>query len=53
MFSGLFFLSAIYVCYVNVVCLAPVNESGVPGVRLTQRAPDWWESARFQAVCLA
>jgi hypothetical protein len=19
----------------------------------TQRAPDWWESARFQAVCLA
>jgi len=21
--------------------------------RLTQRAPDWWESARFQAVCAA
>jgi hypothetical protein len=21
--------------------------------RLTQRAPDWWESARFQAVCVA
>jgi len=21
--------------------------------RLTQRAPDWWESARFQAVFLA
>lgn len=20
---------------------------------LTQRAPDWWESARFQAVCVA
>ena len=19
---------------------------------LTQRAPDWWESARFQAVCV-
>ena len=22
-------------------------------IRPTQRAPDWWESARFQAVCLA
>src|SRR3989304_134035 len=22
-------------------------------MRLTQRAPDWWESARFQAVSLA
>jgi hypothetical protein len=22
-------------------------------VRPTQRAPDWWESARFQAVSLA
>jgi hypothetical protein len=22
-------------------------------LRPTQRAPDWWESARFQAVCLA
>ena len=22
-------------------------------VRPTQRAPDWWESARFQAVCAA
>src|SRR6266545_7834749 len=22
-------------------------------MRPTQRAPDWWESARFQAVCLA
>ncbi len=21
--------------------------------RLTQRAPDWWESARFQVVCVA
>jgi hypothetical protein len=21
--------------------------------RPTQRAPDWWESARFQAVCVA
>jgi hypothetical protein len=21
--------------------------------RLTMRAPDWWESARFQAVCVA
>jgi len=21
--------------------------------RLTQRALDWWESARFQAVCVA
>jgi hypothetical protein len=21
--------------------------------QLTQRAPDWWESARFQAVCVA
>jgi hypothetical protein len=20
---------------------------------LTQRAPDWWDSARFQAVCVA
>jgi hypothetical protein len=20
---------------------------------LTQRAPDWWESARFQALCVA
>ena len=20
---------------------------------LTKRAPDWWESARFQAVCVA
>jgi hypothetical protein len=23
------------------------------GVCLTQRAPDWWESARFQAAFLA
>jgi hypothetical protein len=22
-------------------------------LRLTQRAPDWWESARFRAVCVA
>jgi len=22
-------------------------------MRLTMRAPDWWESARFQAVCVA
>ena len=22
-------------------------------MRLTKRAPDWWESARFQAVCVA
>ena len=22
-------------------------------LRPTQRAPDWWESARFQAVCVA
>jgi hypothetical protein len=21
--------------------------------RPTQRAPDWWDSARFQAVCVA
>jgi len=21
--------------------------------RPTQRAPDWWESARFQALCVA
>src|SRR6266508_1719002 len=24
-----------------------------PTSRPTQRAPDWWESARFQAVCVA
>ena len=24
-----------------------------PTQRATQRAPDWWESARFQAVCVA
>lgn len=27
----------------------PVSPEG----GLTQRAPDWWESARFQAVCVA
>jgi hypothetical protein len=24
-----------------------------PYRRPTQRAPDWWESARFQAICVA
>jgi hypothetical protein len=24
-----------------------------PKSQPTQRAPDWWESARFQAVCVA
>ena len=30
-----------------------VNWDTIPECGLTQRAPDWWESARFQAVCVA
>jgi hypothetical protein len=33
--------------------LLSVKKVGVQKVRPTQRAPDWWESARFQAVCVA
>ena len=30
-----------------------IKQAGVRRVRLTQRALDWWESARFQALCVA
>jgi len=44
----------------RLVCLKPIEQwekdlyqNIAQEPRPTQRAPDWWESARFQAVCVA